>query len=73
MGQGLEWRKAGRVMGGIRRNGSRWGGEKSKSGKRLWVWEGFRKGKRVRVEKDKGRGGEKGKGRTMVMGGVGVG
>jgi hypothetical protein len=34
MGQGLEWRKAGRVMGGIRRNGSRWGGEKSKGGKR---------------------------------------
>jgi hypothetical protein len=34
MGQGLEWRKAGRVMGGIMRNGSRWGGEKSKGGKR---------------------------------------
>lgn len=29
------------------------------------MWEGFRKGKWV--EKDKGRGGEKGKGRTRVM------
>ena len=46
---------------GKRRNGSGWGGEKSKGGKGarvgkgLWVWEGFRKGKGGKG----GRGGEK--------------